>query len=70
MMTRIFNEFKEELKENMQKQPNENQENIGKQLEKSQVLVAHACNPSYSGNRDQEDHSLKSAWAIVRETLS
>jgi hypothetical protein len=21
--------------------------------------VAHACNPSYSGGRDQEDHGLK-----------
>jgi hypothetical protein len=25
----------------------------------SQVLVAHDCNPSYLGGRDQEDHSLK-----------
>jgi hypothetical protein len=25
--------------------------------------VAHTCNPSYSGDRDQEDHGLKSAWA-------
>jgi hypothetical protein len=24
-------------------------------------LVTHACNPSYSGGRDQEDHSLKPA---------
>jgi hypothetical protein len=24
-----------------------------------QVLVAHACNPIYSGDRDQEDHSLE-----------
>jgi hypothetical protein len=24
--------------------------------------VAHACNPSYSGGRDLEDRSLKSAW--------
>jgi hypothetical protein len=23
------------------------------------VPVSHACNPSYSGGRDQEDHSLK-----------
>jgi hypothetical protein len=28
-----------------------------------QALVAHACNPSYSGSRDQEDCSLKLAWA-------
>jgi hypothetical protein len=27
------------------------------------VLVAHACNPGYSGVRDQEDLSLKPAWA-------
>jgi hypothetical protein len=25
--------------------------------------VAHACNSSYSGGRDQEDHGLKLAWA-------
>jgi hypothetical protein len=24
--------------------------------------VAHACNPSYSGDRDQEDQGLKPAW--------
>jgi hypothetical protein len=24
--------------------------------------VAHNCNPSYSGGRDQKDHSLKPAW--------
>jgi hypothetical protein len=28
-----------------------------------QVLVAHACNPSYSGGRDQEDQGLKPAQA-------
>jgi hypothetical protein len=27
------------------------------------VLVALACNPSYSGGRDQEDCGLKPAWA-------
>jgi hypothetical protein len=27
------------------------------------VPVAHACNPSYSGGRDQEAQSLKPAWA-------
>jgi hypothetical protein len=25
--------------------------------------MAHTCNPSYSGGRDQEDHSLKPALA-------
>jgi hypothetical protein len=29
----------------------------------SQVLVTHACNPSYSGGRVQEAHSSKSACA-------
>jgi hypothetical protein len=28
-----------------------------------QVLVAHACNPSYSGGRDQEDQGSKPAQA-------
>jgi hypothetical protein len=27
------------------------------------VPVTHICNPSYSGGRDQEDHSLKPAHA-------
>jgi hypothetical protein len=30
---------------------------------KSWVLVAHVCNPSFSGDRDQEDGSSKSAQA-------
>jgi hypothetical protein len=29
----------------------------------SQVLVAYACDPSYSGGRDQEDLGSKPAWA-------
>jgi hypothetical protein len=29
----------------------------------SQKLVAYACNPSYSGGRDQENCSLKPVWA-------
>jgi hypothetical protein len=33
--------------------------------------VAHACNPSYSGGRDQEDHGLKAAWAnSLRDPIS
>jgi hypothetical protein len=40
---------------------------LGKDIEimcqKHTVLVAHACNPSYSGGRDQEDCSSKPAWA-------
>jgi hypothetical protein len=27
------------------------------------VLVAHTCNPSYSGGRDQEDQGLGPDWA-------
>jgi hypothetical protein len=27
------------------------------------MQVAHACNPSYSGGREQEDHGLKPVWA-------
>jgi hypothetical protein len=30
---------------------------------RSQVLVAHACDPSYSGGRDQEDGGSKPAQA-------
>jgi hypothetical protein len=30
---------------------------------RSQVLVAHACNPNYSGGRDQEVLGLKPAQA-------
>jgi hypothetical protein len=29
----------------------------------SWALVAHACNPSYSGGRDQEDRGSKPVWA-------
>jgi hypothetical protein len=32
--------------------------------------VAHSCNSSYSGGRDQEDWGSKSAREIVWETLS
>jgi hypothetical protein len=28
----------------------------------SQAWVAHTCNPSYSGGKDQEDKGLKTAW--------
>jgi hypothetical protein len=34
-----------------------------KKLNLSQALVAHACNPSYSGGKDQEDCGLKPAQA-------
>jgi hypothetical protein len=41
-----------------------------KQKRGSGALVAHACNPSYSGGTDQEDRSLKPAQANSHETLS
>jgi hypothetical protein len=36
---------------------------IYKNTHMSQVLVAHGCNPSYLGSRDQEDYGLKLGWA-------
>jgi hypothetical protein len=34
-------------------------------------VVARTCKPSYSGGRDQEDHSLKSAGAnSLRDPIS
>jgi hypothetical protein len=41
-----------------------NYTSLKKKIEEcSQVLVAHACNPSSSGGRDQENYGLKPAWA-------
>jgi hypothetical protein len=34
-----------------------------KKTKNHQALEAYACNPSYSGGRDQEDRSLKPALA-------
>jgi hypothetical protein len=36
----------------------------------NQELVAHIYNPSYLGNRDQEDSSFMPAWAKIPHTLS
>jgi hypothetical protein len=33
-------------------------------------VVAHACNPCYSGGRDQEDHVQSQPEQIVCKTLS
>jgi hypothetical protein len=41
-----------------------------KKVNKSQALVAHACNPGYSGGRDQEDRGLSQPGQIVHQTLS
>jgi hypothetical protein len=35
---------------------------LSKLPKSSQAPVAHTCNPSYSGGRDQEDHGCKPAW--------
>jgi hypothetical protein len=32
-----------------------------------QAPVAHACNPSYSGGRDQEDQGSKPAWGTLSQ---
>jgi hypothetical protein len=32
--------------------------------------VTHSCNPSYSGDRDQEDHGSSQLGQIVYETIS
>jgi hypothetical protein len=37
---------------------------------KSRAPVAHTCNATYSGGRDQEDCGSKPARQIVQETLS
>jgi hypothetical protein len=31
--------------------------------------VAHTCNPSYSGGRDQDDDGLKPAWGNSSQDL-
>jgi hypothetical protein len=36
----------------------------------SQVPIAHACNPSYSGGRDQEDRNLKPALAKEKRNIN
>jgi hypothetical protein len=36
---------------------------VVKNAQTSQVLVAHICNPSYSGGSNQEDRGLKTAQA-------
>jgi hypothetical protein len=38
-----------------------NTKGTSKMLTERQAPVAHACNPSYSGGRQQDDHDLKSA---------
>jgi hypothetical protein len=53
---------KKKTKQYQQKQKNNKPHT---NVSKGQVLVAHACNPSYSGGRDQEDRGLKAAQANV-----
>jgi hypothetical protein len=45
-------------------------DNDGYKEKGCQALVTHACNPSYSGGRDQENRGLKPPGEIVSETLS
>jgi hypothetical protein len=40
-------------------------------MKRCQASVAHTCNPSYSGSRDQEDHGSKLARAnSLRDPIS
>jgi hypothetical protein len=44
---------------------------LGLKLNSSWEQVAHTCNPSYSGGRDQEDHGSKPALAnSLRDPIS
>jgi hypothetical protein len=50
--------------------PSNDQEQIClKDYKKDQAQVAHACNPSYSGGRDQKDRSSKSTQATSSRAL-
>jgi hypothetical protein len=46
----------------LSKQEALNSNHSTRKRERAQAPVAHACNPSYSGGRDQEDQGLKPAW--------
>jgi hypothetical protein len=56
MYTHKINCQRNSLKENLKNFP-------AQKTVSSQVLVAHSYNPSYSGGRNQKDHSLKSDGA-------
>jgi hypothetical protein len=47
----------------LKKTKTKNYTRFKKKINQSGVVVAHTCNPSYSGGRDQEDLGLKPAWA-------
>jgi hypothetical protein len=40
-----------------------NSVSLSKKEQTGQVLMTHACNPSYLGGRDQEDHGSRPSWA-------
>jgi hypothetical protein len=64
-------EFKPQYHEKKKKKKKRKSEMMIRNLSKrspSQTLVAHVCNPSYSGGIDQEDRSA--VRQIVCETLS
>jgi ribosomal protein L31 len=50
--------------------PSSSKKKKKKNGEKAWVSVAHACHPSYSGGRDQEDHGSKPVRQTACETLS
>jgi hypothetical protein len=51
------------LKVALSSNPNTEKKKKGKKIYDSWALVAHTCNPSYSGGRDQEDCGLMPAPA-------
>jgi hypothetical protein len=46
------------------------QKEKGRKIFENWVLMAHACNPSNSGDRDQKDHGSKPTMTIVHKILS
>jgi hypothetical protein len=54
LLRSLMKERKKDKRENLYMAPFKN--SLGR------ALVAHACNPSYSGGRDQEDCGSKPAW--------
>jgi hypothetical protein len=51
--------------------PYPSEKSLFKNLIWGQTPVAHTCNPSYSGGKDQEDRGSKPAWANgLRDPIS
>jgi hypothetical protein len=77
MVTHICNPSTQEAE--AERSQVQGQPKLYRELVKNQnswALLAHACNPSYSGGRDQEDQGSKPAWAnslgdpILKKTIT